>query len=202
MKCTVWVCEADGRFYILSGQHLVMAIKRIRDKRHADNLPLFSWHKTVRADVLRFETPIADRRTVSGAENASARVTRQTSITECLANLLEGGPVPEEELNSRIAQAIEDSGLNVDKDNPYRTVRQWAPVAVFVLHFGERALKALREFERRQKAGVTLNTLNKMRAVMDPAFLEDVIAVLASPKSTLAHVSSCVSKCAKVQWYT
>ena len=81
-------------------------------------------------------------------------------------------------------------------------MRQWAPLVTFVLHWGDRAHEALRQFERGQKEGLSLHTLSKMRAVNDPVYLEDLMTVMCTPKAGLGMFRACINDCMKKQWYT
>ena len=81
------------------------------------------------------------------------------------------------------------------------TVRQWRPVVLFVLHWGERALEAVKAMEDNTK-GIGLHTLSKMRAVADPQFLEDVMAAMKDPKCNVNTFTSAVNKAASKMWYS
>ena len=116
IKVTVWENEADKKFYILSGQHISMAIKKLRDQREKAGLALDEFHKVVRADVLKFLTPISLRKIVSGSENASSRVMRETTVSECLKNFMAGKSG--DEVHDRVTRAVEQPGLNIDTSNP------------------------------------------------------------------------------------
>ena len=84
------------------------------------------WHTHVAADVLRFETPLAQRQLVAGASNASTplhRTTstplhRTTSIAECLRQVLKLESEPDLAVHDRILRAVEQCGLNVTGTSP------------------------------------------------------------------------------------
>ena len=84
----------------------------------------------------------------------------------------------------------------------YNTVRQWLPVANFVLYWGDRGLDAVQSFEKAEKGGVKIHTFHKLQAVVDPYFLEDVMTAMKAPRPSVGIVSAALMKCAKKQWYT
>lgn len=116
VKVTVWENEGDKKFYILSGQHISKAVLWSREQREKTGLSLEPWHHVVRADVLKFMTPLSVRKTVSGADNASTRVQRETTVSECLKNLIRDHSA--DDMHDKVARAVEQSGLNVDLSNP------------------------------------------------------------------------------------
>ena len=201
VRVTVWNCEMDHKFYIMAGQHLTKAVMKIRDERAADGLPLEQWMEQVRADVLKFATPKAERKTMAGADNANTRVQRTTTVYECLRTLLYDGQEGDD-LSKRILRAVEHSGLNIDSSKPYNTVRQWQPVASFVTHFGERALDAVRNFQSVEKQGLSVHTFRKLGMVSDPEFLDEVMSVMSAVKPSMGTFNQAMNKACRRQWYS
>ena len=76
------------------------------------------WHTHVAADVLKFETPLAQRQLVAGASDASTRLHRTTSIAECLRQVLKLESEPDLAVHDRILRAVEQCGLNVTGTSP------------------------------------------------------------------------------------
>jgi hypothetical protein len=118
LRVTLWENTADRKFYFLSGQHIGRAVKKIREAREAQGLGVQRWHTHVAADVLRFETPVAQRQLVAGASNASTRLHRTTSIAECLRQVLKLECEPDLAVHDRILRAVEQCGLNVIGTSP------------------------------------------------------------------------------------
>ena len=81
------------------------------------------------------------------------------------------------------------------------TLRQWLPLVNFVLYWRDTALTAIDHFERAQKHVLGLHTFSRLSAVADPAYLEELLAVMQSEKPTLSWVGSCIAAAAKPQWY-
>ena len=130
LKLTVWQNDADSKLYVMSGQHLAKALVRMREQRMQQGLKMEHWLEVARVDILKFNTPIAVRKQVSGADNASTRVQRDTLVSECLRNYMAdtvGG-----EVHDRIRRSIENSGLNVDTESPVSFVFYCA-CSLFVL---------------------------------------------------------------------
>ena len=69
-------------------------------------------------DVLKFETPLDERRTLAGALNASTRLHRTTSISECLRLLKTMDDEPVGDIDDKIVRAVEQSGLNLIGSTP------------------------------------------------------------------------------------
>ena len=116
LKVTVWENNADRKFYLLAGQHLARAIQRLRDERLSKGLKIERWMSVVRADVLKFNTPVDIRRTVAGQENASTKLARVTTVSECIRLfLMDQSEAP---LHNRIVKAVEQAGLNVGTVSP------------------------------------------------------------------------------------
>ena len=84
----------------------------VRDERLAGGLWLEKWHQVVSADIMKADTPLHHRRTVAGASNASARLQRTTSISECIRQILRLETEPNMSLPYRILTAVENCGLN------------------------------------------------------------------------------------------
>ena len=116
IKVSVWENDVDKKFYIMSGQHLARAVQRIREDREKNGLKLEHWHRFVRADVMKYRTPVDIRRTLAGAENASTKVMRVTTVSECLRNFLHD--TSRNSLSDKILNAVEQSGLNVVDSSP------------------------------------------------------------------------------------
>lgn len=112
VKVTLWENTSDRRHYVIGGQHVTKAIMRLRDERESLGLKLEGWHKTVVADILRFEMPIEERKIIAGALNANTKLFRQTTIAECLRNLLHHDTDPAGSLNDKIIRCVEQCGLN------------------------------------------------------------------------------------------
>ena len=110
LKITVWENEADRRLYVLAGQHLSRAVQQIRDDRDSQGLKVEHWQKTVRADILMYSTPISVRRIVAGQENASTKIHRATTVSECirLFQMDRSG----DSFQERVVRAVEQAGLN------------------------------------------------------------------------------------------
>ena len=81
------------------------------------------------------------------------------------------------------------------------TLRQWQPLVAFVLYWRDAALQAIDHFERAQKHVLGLHTFSRLSAVADPAYLEDLFAVMQQEKPTLSRVGSTIAAAAKTQWY-
>ncbi len=95
---------------------MAKALVRMREQLLQQGLQVEHWLDVVRVDVLKYLTPLAICKQVSGADNVSTRVHRDTLVSKCLRNYLsdtQGG-----ELHDRIRRAIETSGLNVDAESP------------------------------------------------------------------------------------
>ena len=118
LRVSLWENTADRKFYFLSGQHIGRAVKKIRDERESQGLGVQRWHTRVAADVLRFDTPLAQRQLVAGASNASTRLHRTTSIAECLRQVLKLESEPDLAVHDRILRAVEQCGLNVTGTSP------------------------------------------------------------------------------------
>ena len=71
LKLTVWQNDADSKLYVMSGQHFAKALVRMREQRMQQGLKMEHWLEVARVDILKFNTPIAVRKQVSGADNAS-----------------------------------------------------------------------------------------------------------------------------------
>ena len=116
VRVCLWENSADRKSYVLSGQHIGRAVKKIREDRETQCLGLQRWHTHVCADVLKFETPLWQRQLMASASNASTRLHRTTSIAECLRQMLEAEP--ELAVHDRILRAVEQCGLNVTGTSP------------------------------------------------------------------------------------
>lgn len=69
VKVTVWDNQKDGTLVILAGQHIAKAICMLADERTKEGLDLMQWQQTVRADILKFATPIGVREVIAGASH-------------------------------------------------------------------------------------------------------------------------------------
>ena len=125
LRVIVWHNIENGKYYLLSGQHLTKALGRVRQSRSEEGLSIAKWMTTVRADVLKYECPRKIREVVSGASNASTRVIRATKVSECLSHFLQlaqdsdaARPLKAEVMHTLMQSAIEAAGLNVDKEKP------------------------------------------------------------------------------------
>ena len=116
VRVTLWENEVDKKFYILSGQHLCRAVQRVREERLQQGMKLDHWHKMVRADILKFNTPHDIRRIVAGAENASTKVMRVTTVSECLRMFMADNS--NDSLSDRILRAVQQSGLSISEVSP------------------------------------------------------------------------------------
>ena len=74
--------------------------------------------KNVEVDVLKFETPLTDRRIYAGAMNASTKVARQSTLAECVRLYQTLAVDTELDFNQRVVKAVEMSGLNTPGSNP------------------------------------------------------------------------------------
>ena len=81
------------------------------------------------------------------------------------------------------------------------TLRHWQPLLMFVLSWRDAALQHIDHFERAQKHVLGLHTFSRLSAVADPAYLEELLAVMQQEKLTLSRVGSCIAAAAKTQWY-
>lgn len=63
-------------------------------------------------------------------------------------------------------------------------------------------MEAVRNFEKVEKKGLSVHTFRKLAQVLDPEFLEPVIAVMRLPKPTVSAFSNAITKAAKLQWYS
>ena len=80
LKLSAWQNDANQRLYVLSGQHLAKALARLREQCMQQGLSVEHWLEVARVDILRFNTPLAGRKQVSGADNAlSTRVQRENA---------------------------------------------------------------------------------------------------------------------------
>ena len=75
----------------------------------------------------------------------------------------------------------------------YFTVRQWQPVVLLVMHWGERGLDAVRNFEKVEARGLSVHTFRKLSQVMDAAFLEPVLTVMRSQRPTVGQFTAAVN---------
>ena len=116
LKINCWENEVDRKLYILAGQHLCRAVQRIREDRLSHGLHIEDWQRTVRADILRFDTPVEVRRVVAGQENASTRISRATTVSECIKLFLLDNT--EETFHNKVVRAVEQAGLNQSAVTP------------------------------------------------------------------------------------
>ena len=71
-----------------------------------------------------------------------------------------------------------------------------------VMHWGDRSLEAVRDFEKCQEKMVQIHTFRKLSAILDPSFMEPVLTVMRSSRVTVGQFSGAVLKAAKMQWYS
>ena len=112
---------------MLAGQHLTRAILKVKDNRQKQGMPIDKWMTHVYADVLKFETPLDDRRLIAGAQNASTKIFRVTSVSECLQNMwadsqAAGKIKTFQDLQDFILRHVEQAGLNVHEAGPVCTI--------------------------------------------------------------------------------
>lgn len=110
---TLWNHEGENKVYILSGQHVCKALQRARDQRMTQALPIPDWQQLVKGHILKYSTPLDVRRTVSGADNAAARVVRQTAVHEVMASILHDRT--KDNVNTKIQNHLEYNGM-LDSD--------------------------------------------------------------------------------------
>lgn len=67
VRVTVWDNQGDNNMVLLAGQHLSKAISLIAEERRVEGLAVPEWQRVVRADVLKFATPLSVRQLVAGA---------------------------------------------------------------------------------------------------------------------------------------
>ena len=72
---------------------------------------------SVRATFLKYITPLEERKLISGADNASAKVIKTMKVSDCLGNILNETAKDEPDLPGAVARIVEMSGLNADKQN-------------------------------------------------------------------------------------
>ena len=123
VKVTVWDNHSGRRMYVLAGQHLTRAILKVKDNRQKQGMPIDKWMTHVYADVLKFETPLDDRRLIAGAQNASTKIFRVTSVSECLQNMwadsqAAGNIKTAQDMQDFILRHVEQAGLNVHEAGP------------------------------------------------------------------------------------
>ena len=118
LRISAWDCVTDRKMYIVSGQHLMRAVMNLRQEREEKGLQVPRWMKNVEVDVLRFETPLSDRRIYAGAMNASTKVARQSTVAECVRLYQTLAVDTELDFNQRVVKAVEMSGLNTPGTNP------------------------------------------------------------------------------------
>ena len=118
IRITAWENAVDRRVYVIAGQHILRALVRVKQQREAEGLPLERWNTHVDVDLLRFETPLEDRRTIAGAINATTRLSRSTTITECLKLINIMQTDPNTDMNEKIIRAVEQCGLNAPGSTP------------------------------------------------------------------------------------
>ena len=71
------------------------------------------------------------------------------------------------------------------------------------MHWGERGLEAIENFERCERTGsIKLHTFSKLAQVQDPAYCEDVLVAMRAKKPNIPMFNAAVIRCAKRQWYT
>ena len=118
LRISVWDCVTDRKTYVVSGQHLMRAVLNLRQEREEKGLQVPRWMKNVEVDVLKFETPLTDRRIYAGAMNASTKVARQSTLAECVRLYQTLAVDTELDFNQRVVKAVEMSGLNTPGSNP------------------------------------------------------------------------------------
>lgn len=137
IRVTAWRNEADGKLYLLSGQHLTKAVSKLRQEREQQGLQLEHWHKVVEADILKFETPLWQRQIAAGASNASTRLHRGASLTECLRLILKMEGDKSLQLSEKICRAVEQCGLNAPNATAVRILSatgNYARVVMLLMH--------------------------------------------------------------------
>ena len=112
IRMTGWESNVDRKIYVISGQHQLQALMNLRLHREQRGLSLPEWLRVAEIDVLRYDTPLIDRKTVAGAANSSARVARATTLTECVRNYQALEENADMDFPRRVVKAIEVSGLN------------------------------------------------------------------------------------------
>ena len=117
LRVTVWENQSDRKTYILAGQHLCRALLRVKDNRVKDGLPVERWMTHVLADVLKWDTPLDDRKLVSGSQNASSRIVRLTTVSETLRNML-SEQRGDQSVQDFVLKHVEQSGANIHDTNP------------------------------------------------------------------------------------
>lgn len=83
----------------------------------------------------------------------------------------------------------------------HASVHQWVPLVCFVQYWGDAALDAVDNFERKQRHAVGMHTFSRLGAVLVPKYLESALAVLSYDRPTVAHLLAEVRKATKQQWY-
>lgn len=131
---TLWNHEGENKMYILSGQHVCKALQRVRDERMTQALPIPDWQQLVKAHILKYATPLDVRRTVSGADNAAARMVRQTSVHEVMASIL--GDKSRDDVNTKIQNHLEFHGMLEPDTQPVCTSNDHAEkLVIYTLAF-------------------------------------------------------------------
>jgi hypothetical protein len=103
---------------------LLKAVTMMKTDRLERGLPLERWLTHVRADVMKFSTPLEIRKRIGGAANASTRVTRTTTVSECLRVIY--NDKRDVKLIDKILLAVEECGLNVDANTPVCAISKYA----------------------------------------------------------------------------
>lgn len=81
------------------------------------------------------------------------------------------------------------------------TVRQYVPLATFIVAWGEPALDALRAFVASNK-GVAVHAFKPLQGLLDWGFMKNIIGVLAQPRCNPSVLAAAVSKLVKQMWMT
>ena len=71
-----------------------------------------------------------------------------------------------------------------------------------VQHWGDRGLEAVRNFEKVEARGLSVHTFRKLGQVMDPLYLEPVIATMRSARPTVGMFTMAIVRACRLQWYT
>ena len=73
---------------------------------------------------------------------------------------------------------------------------------LMVLHWGDRGLEAVRNFEKAERRNLSIHTFRKLSQVADPAFLEPVLSAMRSSRTSVGLFTSALVKACRQQWYT
>ena len=151
LSTLVWP-DPDGFYYLIGGQHVVTAAKRMGELRGLQNLPLKAWQKTILGHVVKRDTPLETRERLAGQhQRMQHAIKKSVTSVRCGNVLVEFSRDPEQKysISYHLDAALEKIGTTAAEGPRSKLVSQWLPLGRVLQVGGAPVAQAIARMESR-----------------------------------------------------